>query len=66
MCLLAALHPEGVLRKALWLRGVIPNEGWVAATSNALFCKPLGTLTQVKNSQEGQLWDSQAIPGHSC
>lgn len=56
MCLLAGLCPEGGPRKVLWLCWVIPNEGWVAVTSNALLWKPLGTLSQVGKPQEGQLW----------
>lgn len=48
--------PEGALSKLLWLCGVIPDEGWVAATSNALLCKPLGTLAQGRKPQEGRLW----------
>lgn len=47
---------EGALSKALWLCGVTPNEGWVAATSNALLCQPLGTLTQVRKPQGDELW----------
>ena len=62
MSLLAGPCPEDALRKALWLHRAIPNEGWVAATSRALLGKPPGTLTHLRKSQEGQLWDSQAIP----
>lgn len=62
MCLLAGPCPGDALRKALWLHGAIPNEGWVAATGRALLGKPPGPLTRLRNSQEGQLSDSQAIP----
>lgn len=55
MCLLARLYPEGARSKVLWLCGVITNEGWVAATRNALLCKPLGTLNQVRKPQGDQL-----------